>query len=226
MTAEQQSVIFEPFRQADGSTTRKYGGIGLGLSISQRLVRMMGGEIGVSSSPGKGSTFWFTARLGLVDPAMSPVPERRALTSLAKAVTASSSRSLEVLVVEDNQVNQRVMKSVLERRGYTVALADTGVAALSMTAQRNFDVILMDVQMPEMDGINATRLLRERDRQQGVHTVIVMLTAHAMEGDRERFLAAGADGYVPKPIQISQLHAEIEAALAACASANFTAPGL
>ena len=157
---------------------------------------------------------------------MSPIPDNAALTNLARAVGPSSPRLLDVLVVEDNQVNQRVMKTVLERRGYTVALADTGVAALSMTAERHFDVVLMDVQMPEMDGITATRLLRERDAQQGVHTVIVMLTAHALEGDRERCLAAGADGYVPKPIQISQLLAEIEAALSAFAPADVTATRL
>jgi signal transduction histidine kinase/ActR/RegA family two-component response regulator len=215
LTAEQQGVIFEPFRQADGSTTRHYGGIGLGLSISKRLVEMMGGEIGVISQPGEGSAFWFTSRVGLMDPVECPVAgivsEGPALANLAGAVGAS--RRLEILVAEDNRVNQRVVKKLLERRGHAVALADTGVSALQQVQERRFDVILMDVQMPEMDGIEATRLVREWDARNGVHTPIIVLTAHAMQGDRERFLAVGSDGYVTKPIQIERLLAEIEAVM-------------
>jgi signal transduction histidine kinase/ActR/RegA family two-component response regulator len=213
LTEAQQKVIFEPFRQADGSTTRHYGGIGLGLSISRRLVEMMNGEIGVTSVPQQGSTFWFTARLGVIQ-----AEEKPTLTNLAAAVGQTSSRALEILVAEDNAVNQRVVKTLLERRGHSVTLADTGVAALQKAEQNRFDVILMDVQMPEMDGLTAIRLLREREAQKGVRTPVVVLTAHAMQGDRERFLAGGADGYVTKPIQIDQLHAEILAVIASTAA--------
>jgi signal transduction histidine kinase/ActR/RegA family two-component response regulator len=212
ITAAQQQVIFEPFRQADGSTTRNYGGIGLGLSISKRLVELMGGEIGVISRPGEGSTFWFTARLGL--PAATE-PQKPVPANFAPAMNSSSlSRSLSILVAEDNPVNQRVVRKLLEKRGHLVALAETGVAALEKAEKVQFDVILMDEQMPEMDGITAIRFLREQDTRRGEHTPIVMLTAHAMQGDRERFLAAGADGYVSKPIQLEQLEAEMEAVLA------------
>ena len=207
LTPAQQRVIFEPFRQADGSTTRSYGGIGLGLSISKRLVEMMGGRLGVTSVPGEGSTFWFTAKLGLTVGADAGP----GLTRLASAV---SSGPLRILVAEDNLVNQRVVKTLLERRGHTVELAETGAAAVEKVAQQRFDVVLMDMQMPEMDGIEATKFMRKQDAQRGVHTPIIMLTAHAMQGDRERFLAAGADGYVTKPVQMEQLEAEISAVMA------------
>jgi CheY-like chemotaxis protein len=132
---------------------------------------------------------------------------------LAAPVNPSSSRPLRILVAEDNPVNQRVVKVLLERKGHMVALAENGVVALTKAEKVQFDVILMDVQMPEMDGITAIRFLREQDVRRGVHTPIVVLTAHAMRGDRERFLAAGGDGYVTKPIQLDQLQAEIDAVL-------------
>ena len=128
-------------------------------------------------------------------------------------VNPFSSRSLNILVAEDNLVNQRVIKVLLERKGHAVALAENGVIALRKAENVQFDVILMDVQMPEMDGVTAIGFLREQDLQRGVHTPIVVLTAHAMRGDRERFLAAGGDGYVTKPIQLDQLQAEIDAVL-------------
>jgi CheY-like chemotaxis protein len=218
LTDEQQKVIFEPFRQADGSTTRNYGGIGLGLSISRRLAEMMGGEIGVTSRPGDGSTFWFTARLKSLEAVAPLAAQKPALANLAAAVPRSAPRHLKILAAEDNPVNQRVVKTLLERRGHSVTLADTGVAALRITEQDSFDIVLMDVQMPEMDGITAIGFLRERDARHGTHMPIVVLTAHAMRGDRERFLAAGADGYVTKPIQFEQLQGEIDAVLAACAA--------
>jgi len=190
----------------------------LGLSISRRLVELMGGEIGVTSNPAEGSTFWFTARLALGDEGDPSKSQTPALAHLAAAVKPSAARALRILAAEDNVVNQRVVKTLLQRRGHTVELADNGVAALQMADQTHFDVILMDVQMPEMDGVTAIRFLREKDTRHGTHTPIIVLTAHAMRGDRERFLAAGADGYVTKPIQMEQLQAEIDVVLATAVS--------
>jgi CheY-like chemotaxis protein len=177
------------------------------------LVELMAGEIGVTSAPQEGSTFWFTARLGWAKEVDSEEQKGPDLGALAAVVSPSSSRSLRILVAEDNLVNQRVVKALLERRGHTVDLAENGVVALRKAEKFQFDVILMDVQMPEMDGITAIGLLREQDLRRGVHTPVVVLTAHAMRGDRERFLAAGGDGYVTKPIQLDQLQAEIDAVL-------------
>jgi len=351
---EKRDLIFKPFSQADSSTTRKYGGTGLGLTISTRLVHLMGGRMWVESEVGKGSAFHFTADLGrshsvvvsrgtadssligvtalIVDQhevnrrmltetlrrwgmmasaasnglealallraaASAGVPFRLLITDSGMAgmdgfalageavaetalaplgvviltsggrrgdaarcreagvtayltkplrssdlkamllnvlssrtqeggaepsplltryslATETGPRNLRILLAEDNAINQKIARSVLEKRGYSVTLAMNGRQALEQWEQHSFDVILMDVQMPEMDGFEATGLIRQRERISGQHIPIIALTAHALKGDEERCLSAGMDSYVTKPIQPQQLFQAIESVLA------------
>ncbi len=204
--ASKQKIIFEAFRQADGSTTRKYGGTGLGLAICTRIVELMRGRIWVESHEGQGSTFRFTAKFGKGNAAASPEIPATDAVSLQNMLTAIGTtanqpkRELHVLLAEDNPVNQRLVKRLLEKRGHTVEIADTGRQAATLAEQKPFDIILMDVQMPDMDGVETTTLIRKRERAQGIHTPIIALTAHTMRGDRERCLAAGMDTFINKPI--------------------------
>ncbi len=196
VAAEKREMIFEAFRQADGSTSRRYGGTGLGLAICAKLVPLLGGKLWMESEVDVGSTFHFTAKFGLpTTPAGAPTPHR------TPVVAAKAARSLHVLLAEDNVVNQRLVLRLLERRGHTVQVAGNGREALALLDQNYFNIILMDVQMPEMDGIEATSIIRQREKGSGGHTPIVAITAHAMKGDRERCLAAGMDAYVNKPIE-------------------------
>jgi signal transduction histidine kinase/ligand-binding sensor domain-containing protein/CheY-like chemotaxis protein len=202
---DKQQLIFEAFRQADGSTTRKYGGTGLGLAICSRLVEMMGGSIQVDSEVGRGSTFSFTVRCATAPLAASTKPtDSASLTNMLDAAgtgeIAARRASLRILLAEDNPVNQRLAMRLLERRGHQVDLATSGREAIGWAERQSFDLILMDVQMPDMDGLEATAVIRELEKQRGGRTPIVALTAHTMKGDRERCLAAGMDNYINKPI--------------------------
>jgi len=208
---EKQGAIFAPFLQADTSTTRIYGGTGLGLTISSRLVAMMNGRIWVESEPGKGSTFHFTAAFGLqtdcnpeapLDPPNEIPGDATGRTNAVPEIAAEpDSRQLNILLVEDNPVNSRLARHTLEKAGYAVVVAENGLAALSALEHTRFDFVLMDVQMPGMDGIRTTAKIREMERATGEHVPVVALTAYAMPADRARCLEAGMDGYLTKPIQ-------------------------
>ncbi|PWB59074.1 MAG: hypothetical protein C3F18_01285 [Nitrosomonadales bacterium] len=204
--------IFDAFSQADSSITRKYGGTGLGLSITSRLVEMMNGKIWVESEEGVGSTFHFTAHYGLSTETVleSQAEPTGGLTSLGEH---SIAHALTILLAEDNIINQRLAVTLLEKAGHVVKVAQNGREALELWEQEHFDLVLMDMQMPEMDGIEATQCIRAREKQIGGHIPIIAMTANAMEGDRELCLKAGMDAYVPKPIQPRILFAAIETTL-------------
>jgi signal transduction histidine kinase/CheY-like chemotaxis protein/HPt (histidine-containing phosphotransfer) domain-containing protein len=208
--AEKQSTIFEAFAQADGSTTRTYGGTGLGLSIAAQLIQKMHGRIWIESKVGEGTTFHFTARL---DVRGTPWPVKRAdqgdkpgahtndRQRESRSAKVERSRSgLRILVAEDNVINRAVATGILENQGHSLVHAANGSEVLRAFRTGSFDLILMDVQMPEMDGFQTTRRIREMEATTGGHVPIVAMTAHAMAGDRERCLAAGMDHYIAKPL--------------------------
>jgi CheY-like chemotaxis protein len=195
---EKQSAIFLPFQQADGSISRRFGGSGLGLNISSRLVAMMNGRIWLESREGQGSTFYVTVRLPVATAPEEPGTAIPASEPLRR-------KALSILVAEDNTVNQRLIQHLLERRGHRVAIAQNGLAAIAAWREHPYDLILMDVQMPEMDGLEATRRIRAEEQSTGRHIPIVALTAHAMKGDRERCVEAGMGDYLSKPIGVDAL---------------------
>lgn len=197
MSAEQSQKLFQPFMQAESSTSRRYGGTGLGLSISKKIVELMGGEMGVDSRPGEGSTFWFTLVLEAGDEA-----ERNSEvfggpgTAFPETI---SDTGLRILLAEDNHINQKVIASLLKPLNCALDIVDNGRDAVRAVLRADYDVVLMDVQMPEMDGLAATREIRSLPGRVS-KIPIIAITANAMKGDRERYIGGGMDDYISKPL--------------------------
>ena len=206
ISQETAELLFQPFVQADSSTTRHFGGTGLGLSIVRRLVEMMGGEVGIESVVGKGSTFWFTLPL-----ATDVSSSHGARQPVSNPLGDGAARRYEwnVLVVEDNAVNQKVAQRFLERLGCRVVVADNGEKAVTAFAHGHFDLVLMDLQMPVMDGYASTREIRAAEKV-GTRIPIVALTANAMAGQLERCLAADMDGLLTKPLSVERLRETLD----------------
>ena len=200
---EAQAGIFDAFSQADNSTTRKYGGTGLGLALTKQLVKLMGGEIGVESQPDMGSTFWWTAHLG-----KAAAPNGVSSASCSEGLAAAlGEATAQILLVEDNPINQEVALTMLEMLGCQVTLVSDGRAAVETAVRDTYDVILMDCQMPELDGFEATSVIREHEALTPARTriPIIAMTANAMQGDREKCLATGMDDYLSKPFTQGEL---------------------
>jgi signal transduction histidine kinase/ActR/RegA family two-component response regulator len=204
--------LFEPFTQADNSTARKYGGTGLGLTISTRLIEAMGGEIGATSEPGRGSTFWFEVRLPVAE--MSEQLPRTLDGRSAPAALGPPASEQLILVADDDPINQIVAASMLEKIGYQTDIVSDGREAVAATEQATYAAVLMDCQMPGMDGYDATREIRRRENGKR-RLPIIALTAYKLPGDREKCLAAGMDDYLNKPVTPTVLHEALRRHIAA-----------
>jgi two-component system CheB/CheR fusion protein len=205
---EAMNHIFAPFAQEDASTTRRFGGTGLGLSISAQLIELMGGKIWAESQKGQGSIFHIIVPF--------QASERQASSDIVINNSHSASwhdSPLRILLAEDHEINRKIMSAILTKWGHTLEITHNGAAALEKWRNGRYDLLLMDVEMPGMDGIEAIRRIRAAEKDSGKHTPVIALTAHALKNDRERFLSQNFDGYVSKPIRLSKLMAEIKRCL-------------
>ncbi len=212
-----KNIIFSAFVQADASTTRKYGGVGLGLPIAKRLVQTMGGQIGVDSEPQKGSKFWFTLPFPARPNDNRSLNGRPAETEAAtpSSIPPGQKRPLRILLAEDNPSNQRVALMILEALGHEADGVASGAEAIKALQATAYDLVLMDVQMPEMDGFEATRMIRDQKSAVRDHAIpIIAMTAHASRRDRDMCLRAGMNDYLAKPVEPSQLARTIQRCLA------------
>ena len=208
---EKQQLIFEAFAQADNSTTRKYGGTGLGLSICSRLVTVMGGKIWVESEAGEGSVFHFTARFALQGQTSRRMYSRTASSkSPTQPLDSLRRRKLHILIVEDNPINQLLAERLIAKRNDTMVVVNSGHEALAILENQEFDLILMDIQMPEMSGIEVTAAIREKEKGTDRHTPIIATTASAMQEDQDRCFEVGMDAYLAKPIDRKALFEAID----------------
>lgn len=198
ISKEEMKFLFKSFSQVDGSITRRYGGTGLGLSISQKLINLMGGEIKVESEKGIGSKFYFSI---ILEEAYNDLNKPK--TDVLKDNTLKNE---SILLVEDNTINKIVIKKMLREIGYSnVKVASNGIEALALVEKQKFDIILMDIQMPKLDGLETVKIIRRNEEKIGTHIPIIATTAHALKGDREKFLDQGMDDYIAKPIDIAEL---------------------
>ncbi|HMS07336.1 MAG TPA: response regulator, partial [Burkholderiaceae bacterium] len=196
--------LFRPFQQAEEDTTRLYGGTGLGLTITRHLARLMGGDAGAESVSGKGSTFWFTAGLA---PDEAPDSQPPTLDDTPMHILRQQHMLARVLLAEDHPINQEIVRNLLEAAGLTVTVVADGEAALEELVRENYDLVLMDVQMPRMDGIEATREIRRRPTIQ--HIPVIAVTANVFSEDRERCLDAGMNDFLAKPVRPDELYSSV-----------------